>query len=230
MEREEMRISSKIMLSMLIAGSTSFVAFGMEKLDLSNTPDEQLKQVCLQAISKLDLNNYNELRQAVNELEQAFAELYKKRRVATRFIDFLTTQKIAEILFEQGLRPMDTYDIDGNTLLHMAAHNGDTKVAKVLMEAVPEGAKRDEFIMKKNKAEGASAPDTELTALHVAVIERHAEIAKILIEFVSAESRAKFIEIKDAAGDTALDCAKILHRRPMTLMLLKYYKDLGLKS
>jgi ankyrin repeat protein len=143
-------------------------------------------------------------------------------RVSKRFKDLLMPGKIAEYLLEKGLNSRAVMDGAGNTALHFATNMDDVVVAKVLIEAVPAGAGRDEFIMTQNDPEGPSSPDTAVTALHRAAIEGNVKIAEILIQAVSNGNRAKFIAIKDKAGDTALDAARACGQKDVEKLLLKY--------
>ena len=187
-----MKIAKKIMLSMLIAGSTGFAAFAMEeteptptepKTGLLDMTGEAFEQILSQTISGLDLNTYK-------GFKKAFAELCKKRRVSKAFRNFLTTQKIADLLLEKGLdvRKMKTgYLDDSNEFngVRLALYDIDLKrlplEALEVLIATVDPDKRDAFIATKNAYGDIVFHDTLFAC--------NPKVMKLLIDAVSPGKR-----------------------------------------
>jgi hypothetical protein len=209
-----MRISRKIMLSMLVAGCTSFAAFGMEDSGPKSegteeaTPrfpglsDFESKQI-LQKIADLDVNEYSGLKKAIGRLCQL-------RRVSKKFKNYLTSQKIAEILLDNGFNA-NAINENGDTMLVRAVKDNVLEIVKVFIAAganvnaagrwVENGMPLIEAVIKKNHeivaaiiaAQGfdPKAGDQAKIAFRTAVKMRYGAIEALIAGLLTKEEALK---------------------------------------
>ena len=209
---------------MVIAGCTSFAVFGMEDVEMVDSvtksegtdianleslfglPAFESKQI-LQKISDVDLNTYR-------EIEQAIGRLCQLRRINKTFKNYLTSEKIAAILKEQGLNSNATDE------------NGDTTVISAVKKNMPE-------IVNVLIAAGANVRATTInsfwTPLHVVasynVSMESLDIAKALIDAVPAKERAAYIATQDQFGRTVLYLSSSRKDTRLTKILLEAVQD-----
>jgi hypothetical protein len=105
----------------------------------------------------------------------------------------------------------------GNTSLHLASMvNGNSELVRILLDAVPDGKQRTDFVMATN--------DNGNTALHWALWCGDVNIAKLLIEAIPAAFRDAFVIAKNGKNKTAVHLAEENKHSDEAIEFLAYYR------
>ena len=114
---------------------------------LTQQPDEIILQICNELISDLNVNNYEQLYEAVKRL-------CRLRKTCKRFNNLLTDENIAKILEAKGLN-VNIQDENKDTLLHQAiifyGYPSKSKILKILIESLPIDKKADALLAKGSR-------------------------------------------------------------------------------